>query len=67
MLYNIFSNSSMINTGLTLIIAGAFIMFFNMPRGKNVPRRIKMKRWVRLGMSILSLGTIIQIINIFRT
>jgi len=66
MLYNFYLGSHMLNTGLILIILGAFIMFFNMPKGKNVPKRIKMKRRVRLGMSILSLGTILQIIDIFR-
>jgi hypothetical protein len=32
-----------------------------MPKGKEIDRRNKMKRWVRRGMAILLLGVIIQI------
>jgi len=57
----------MIATGLTLIITGALIMFFNMPKGRDVTQRIKMKRWVRIGMGILVLGTVLQLISIYNS
>jgi hypothetical protein len=36
-----------------------------MPKGKDVPQRIKMKRWVKVGMAILLLGIILQLIAIY--
>jgi hypothetical protein len=49
-------------SGLITIIIGALIMFFNMPTGKDIDKRSKMKQWVRIGMFILSLGVVIQIL-----
>jgi cytochrome c biogenesis protein CcdA len=48
--------------GLILIVIGALIMFFNVPKGKDSDVRFVMKKRVRLGMAILSLGVVIQVL-----
>jgi|GEM_PF-3992895 hypothetical protein len=51
--------------GLIINSSGALTMLCNMPRGKDVDRRIRMRRRVKIGVAIVLAGVILQVVAIY--